>query len=56
VIDEDIFASAEIEKMLDLYDGEPPPELMVKSDTKAVVGRRMLQAMMDAEAAEETRA
>jgi vanillate O-demethylase monooxygenase subunit len=56
VIDEDIFASAEIEKMLDLYDGEPPPELMVKSDTNAVVGRRMLQAMMDAEAAEETRA
>ncbi len=53
VIDEDIFASVEIEKMLDLYDGAPPPELMVKSDTNAVEGRRMLQAMMDAEAAEK---
>lgn len=51
VIDEDIFASVEIEKMLDLYDGEPPAELMVKSDANAVEGRRMLQAMMDAEAA-----
>ena len=51
VIDEDIFASAEIEKMIDLYDGVPPPELMVKADTNAVEGRRMLQAMMDAEAA-----
>ena len=52
VIDEDIFASAEIEKMIDLWDGDPPPELMVKSDQNAVEGRRMLQAMMDAEAAE----
>lgn len=50
VIDEDIFASVEIEKMLDLYDGVPPPELMVKSDTNTVEGRRMIQAMMDAEA------
>jgi len=50
VIEEDIFASVEIEKMIDLYDGVPPPELMVKSDTNAVEGRRMLQAMMDAEA------
>ena len=50
VIDEDIFASAEIEKMIDLYDGDPPPELMVKADTNAVVGRRMIQAMIDAEA------
>lgn len=50
VIDEDIFASVEIEKMIDLYDGDPPPELMVRSDTNAVEGRRMLQAMMDAEA------
>ena len=49
VIDEDIFASAEIEKMIDLYDGDPPPELMVRSDRNAVEGRRMLQAMMDAE-------
>ncbi|MEO0062604.1 MAG: hypothetical protein RLZZ08_1164 [Pseudomonadota bacterium] len=51
VIDEDIFASVEIERMIDLYDGVPPPELMVKADTNAVEGRRMLQAMMDAEAA-----
>lgn len=51
VIDEDIFASAEIEKMIDLYDDDPPPELMVKSDANAIQGRRMLQAMMDAEAA-----
>jgi phenylpropionate dioxygenase-like ring-hydroxylating dioxygenase large terminal subunit len=49
VIDEDIFASVEIEKIIDLYDGTPPPELMVKSDTNAVEGRRMIQAMMDAE-------
>lgn len=49
VIDEDIFASVEIEKIIDLYDGNPPPELMVKSDTNAVEGRRMIQAMMDAE-------
>jgi vanillate O-demethylase monooxygenase subunit len=52
VIDEDIFASVEIEKIIDLYEGDPPPELMVKSDQNAVEGRRMLQAMMDAEAAE----
>jgi len=26
-----------------------PPELMLRSDTTAVLGRRMLQAMMDAE-------
>jgi phenylpropionate dioxygenase-like ring-hydroxylating dioxygenase large terminal subunit len=51
VIDEDVFASEEIEKIIDLYDGSPPPELMVKSDTNAVEGRRMIQAMMDAEAA-----
>ena len=50
VIDEDIFASVEIEKMIDLYDGDPPQELMVKSDRNAVEGRRMLQAMMDEEA------
>jgi len=49
VIDEDIFASVEIEKMIDLYDGDPPPELMVKGDRNTVEGRRMLQTMMDAE-------
>ncbi|RZA12894.1 MAG: hypothetical protein EOP02_29370 [Proteobacteria bacterium] len=53
VIDEDIFASVEIEKMIDLYDGDPPPELMVKSDKNAVEGRRMIQAMMDAEPGEK---
>ena len=53
VIDEDIFASVEIEKMIDLYDGDPPPELMVKSDKNAVEGRRMIQAMMDAELGEK---
>ncbi|MXO65236.1 aromatic ring-hydroxylating dioxygenase subunit alpha [Altericroceibacterium endophyticum] len=56
VIDEDIFASVEIEKIIALYDGDPPAELMVKSDRNAVEGRRMLQAMMDAEQAEKERA
>ncbi|TKD50670.1 Rieske 2Fe-2S domain-containing protein [Sphingomonas baiyangensis] len=51
VIDEDIFASVEIEKMIALVGGNPP-ELMIKSDHNAVLGRRMLQAMMDAEARE----
>lgn len=51
VIDEDIFASVEIEKMIDLYEGDPPPELMVKGDRNTIEGRRMIQAMMDAEAA-----
>jgi vanillate O-demethylase monooxygenase subunit len=49
VIDEDVFASVEIEKIIALYGGNPPPEMMVKSDTNAVEGRRMIQAMMDAE-------
>ena len=55
IIDEDIFASVEIEKMIRLCGGNPP-ELMLKSDTNAVLGRRMLQAMMDAEAEEARRA
>jgi vanillate O-demethylase monooxygenase subunit len=50
VIDEDVFASEEIEKMLQLVGGRPN-ELMLKSDTLAVAGRRMLQAMMDTEVA-----
>ena len=50
VIDEDVFAS--VEKMIDLYDGNPPPELMVRSDRTTIEGRRMIQAMMDAEAQE----
>lgn len=49
VIEEDIFASVEIEKMLKLAGGRPP-ELMIASDRNAVEARRMLQAMMDAEA------
>ena len=51
VLDEDIFASVEIEKMIRLV-GENVPELMIKSDTNAVLARRMLQAMMDEEAAD----
>jgi phenylpropionate dioxygenase-like ring-hydroxylating dioxygenase large terminal subunit len=50
VIDEDKFATEEIEKMLAIT-GEDPDELLIKSDRNAVEGRRMLQAMMDAEAA-----
>jgi vanillate O-demethylase monooxygenase subunit len=49
VIAEDIFASEEIEKMIKLVGGKPT-ELMIHSDRNAVLGRRMLQAMMDAEA------
>jgi phenylpropionate dioxygenase-like ring-hydroxylating dioxygenase large terminal subunit len=48
VLDEDAFATAEIEKMISTID-ELPPELMLKSDATAVIGRRALQAMMDAE-------
>ncbi|WP_126174014.1 aromatic ring-hydroxylating dioxygenase subunit alpha [Altericroceibacterium xinjiangense] len=48
VLDEDAFATAEIEKMISTLD-EIPPELMLKSDATAVIGRRALQAMMDAE-------
>jgi phenylpropionate dioxygenase-like ring-hydroxylating dioxygenase large terminal subunit len=48
VIEEDIFASEEIEKMIQLCGGAPD-ELMIRSDRNAVEGRRMLQAMMDAE-------
>lgn len=51
VIDEDIFASVEIEKMIALAGGDPP-ELMTRSDRGAVEGRRLLQTMMDAEQAE----
>jgi vanillate O-demethylase monooxygenase subunit len=48
VVNEDIFATAEIEKMLKRI-GCPPPELMLRSDTTAAIGRRILQAMMDKE-------
>jgi phenylpropionate dioxygenase-like ring-hydroxylating dioxygenase large terminal subunit len=47
VIAEDVFASEEIEKMLELVGH--PNELMIKTDQNAVEGRRMLQRMMDAE-------
>jgi len=52
VIAEDKFATEEIEKMLAII-GENPDELLIKSDRNAVEGRRMLQAMMDAEVAEK---
>lgn len=48
VVAEDVFATEEIEKMVSMLDGIPP-ELMLKSDATAVQGRRILQAMMDAE-------
>lgn len=48
VIEEDKFATEEIEKMLAIV-GESPPELLIKSDRNAVEARRMLQAMMDEE-------
>jgi vanillate O-demethylase monooxygenase subunit len=51
VLQEDIFATEEIEKMITLCGGHPT-ELMLKSDTGAVMARRMLQTMMDAEEAE----
>ncbi len=51
VIEEDKFATEEIEKMLAIV-GESPPELLIKSDRNAVEARRMLQAMMDDENAE----
>ena len=49
VIDEDIVAVEEIEKVLAIV-GENPGEMFVKSDRNAVEARRTLQAMMDAEA------
>lgn len=49
VIAEDVFATVEIEKIISTMD-DLPPELMLKSDGTAVLGRRKLQAMMDAEA------
>ena len=50
VIEEDAMATREIENMLKTL-GYNPPEWMLKSDAGAVQGRRMLQKMMDAEAA-----
>lgn len=51
VLDEDAFATAEIEKIIQTMD-HLPPELMLKSDATAVIGRRAMQAMMDREAAQ----
>jgi phenylpropionate dioxygenase-like ring-hydroxylating dioxygenase large terminal subunit len=48
VIDEDVFAAEEIEKLLNQL-GHAPSELMLKSDRNAVQGRRMLQLLMDCE-------
>jgi vanillate O-demethylase monooxygenase subunit len=48
VVDEDVFATVEIETMLTRI-GYFPNELMLKSDASAVRGRRALQAMMDRE-------
>lgn len=50
VLAEDIFATIEIEKIVQTMD-TLPPELMLKSDGTAVLGRRKLQEMMDAERA-----
>jgi vanillate O-demethylase monooxygenase subunit len=50
VLEEDVFATEHIEKIISTVD-DVPPELMLRSDTTAVLGRRVLQAMMDAEAA-----
>lgn len=48
VLDEDIFATEEIEKIIQ-RSGELPPELMVRSDATTVEGRRIIQRMIDAE-------
>lgn len=48
VLDEDVFATEEIEKIIQTS-VQLPPELMLKSDATAVSGRRMLQHMMDQE-------
>lgn len=50
VVEEDVMATEEIETMLTRLDREPS-ELMLKSDTTAVLGRRALDAMMEAETA-----
>jgi phenylpropionate dioxygenase-like ring-hydroxylating dioxygenase large terminal subunit len=48
VLEEDMFATVEIEKIIQTLD-ELPQELMLKSDGTAVLGRRKLQQMMDLE-------
>ncbi len=49
VLDEDIFATEEIEKIIRRAD-VLPLELMVRSDATTVEGRRIIQRMIDAEA------
>ncbi len=51
VLAEDMFATVEIEKTIRAMD-ELPPELMLKSDGTAVLSRRALLKMMDAEGAD----
>lgn len=48
VLAEDVFATEQIEKIIESMD-DLPPELMLKSDATAVQGRRIMQAMMDRE-------
>jgi vanillate O-demethylase monooxygenase subunit len=55
VLEEDSFATEQIETIITTLD-ELPPELMLKSDTTAVQGRRILQAMMDREMMDRERA
>ena len=50
VLEEDVFATEEIEKIVRESD-DLPPELMLKSDPTAIAGRRLIQRMMDAERA-----
>lgn len=50
VLDEDKFATEEIEKIIRTSENLPP-ELMLRSDGTAVLGRRIIQAMMDEEKA-----
>ncbi|MEO0030530.1 MAG: hypothetical protein RIS94_288 [Pseudomonadota bacterium] len=50
VLDEDIFATEEIEKIIERSE-TLPLELMVRSDATTVEGRRIIQRMIDAEAA-----
>jgi vanillate O-demethylase monooxygenase subunit len=48
VLDEDKFATEQIEQIIQRSESLPP-ELMLKSDGTAVIGRRILQRMMDSE-------
>lgn len=48
VLQEDTDAVMAIEELLSVTP-QPPPELMLKTDATAVIGRRKLQAMMDQE-------